>query len=71
MWLATLDTAHFTFAALGVTEIAAMAALRTGWEAHVARLGLHYAPSWSALADDVALVYIPADGCVRDGEVIR
>lgn len=74
MILATLDTAHFTFTALGEDVAAATAALEAGWKAHAdqyRRPGTSL-PSFKAITEwhDLRFDEIAVGGCLRDGSVI-
>jgi hypothetical protein len=69
MIVATLDTRHFSFVALGETERDALIAIRRGWNAH-RKLTRGHAGPWSEFADSVRFIEIAPGQCSRDGEPI-
>lgn len=65
MWVAELETAHFSFRAFGETEGKAIAALRAGWRAHQRDYPL--ADAIPTYADEIHTYEIRPDVCLRDG----
>ena len=71
LYIATMDTPHFTFTAAGSTEKSAMMALVDGYDRHLKQNGVKpisvedYAASYSA---DV--VFMKPGICYKDGEPI-
>lgn len=72
MFIATLDTAHFEFVALGNTFEQATQALREGWLEHGNQYeGVDRGYIERAIADgDVRVLRIGPGECARDGSVI-
>lgn len=65
MFLATLDTGNFRFAALGSTEEEARGIIGTAWEHHAEQSGAFL--TWDQLADDVNVETIRLGEANRDG----
>lgn len=71
MILATLDTSHFTFTALGQDAADAMAALEAGWKAHARQYARAGSPLLSfKTITETHEIKITVGGCLRDGSVI-
>ena len=74
MILATLDTSHFTFTALGQDAAGAAAAIEAGWKAHARQYGRAGSPllSFKAITEthEIRFDKITVGGCLRDGSVI-
>ena len=67
MVLATFATRHFTFRGAGSSREQALAALRVGWEAHVASTG---ADPDLLEPDDVSFLVLEPTMCYRDETLI-
>jgi hypothetical protein len=68
MYVATLDTPHFAFLAVGATPAAALEGLRQGWRRHRRATG---AGPWADWHDSARVVGpIEPGQCARDGEVM-
>jgi hypothetical protein len=65
LWIATLDTRHFTFTACGVTEAKAREAMEAGWKLHAAEYGDSVAP-FSDFEDGVNCLQVQVGKCYRD-----
>lgn len=67
LYVAMVDTSHFTFVALGDSEASAKAAMMRGWEAHCKT---HEADPEHIQHDDIAVVALALGECLRDGDSI-
>lgn len=65
MYLATMETRHFSFKAGGATESHARATIRAAWVAHCQE----YPATMTAdeAMDDVTVTYLPIGTALRDG----
>ena len=63
MYLATLDTRHFSFVALDTTEEETLAQMQQAWIIHQEQTGATY--EWEEIKEDVSLTFI------RQGDVLR
>jgi len=69
VYLAQLETEHFTFEACGKTEFEARAVLERAWERHAAQTGAQ--PEYVRLhMEDVGVTRLEPGQCLRDGERI-
>lgn len=66
MYLATLETSHFSFAALGATADAAINALCLAWGRHQQQTGT--AAPWIEFAEDVQILPMQIGTAYRDGQ---
>lgn len=69
MFIAELDTGHFSFTSLGETRAQALDAMHKGWDAHVKQAPASergHMFKWDELAEDVNVAEIPVGGCLRD-----
>lgn len=68
VYLASLDTRHFSFRAIGSTEAKALKALQRGWKRHMVQ---HKGNTpFAEFADDVEMSAIKLGECYRDREQI-
>ena len=76
LYLATFESAHFRFQAIGDTEVAANVALMTGLAEHAVQYKiptdwyLDGRSSTEFFAEDVYTVVVSLGGCLRDGQAI-
>jgi len=68
MWIAELDTRHYTFHAAGETRADAEKAMASTWRKHIRGCPDGY--RWKELADDVNYFEIAAGQGLRDYEPI-
>ena len=68
MWIATLETRHFSFMAAGNTEEHVRDVLRLAWKKHARETGATYTAD--EMIDDARIQRIEAGSCLRDGEQI-
>jgi hypothetical protein len=68
MFLASLETSHFSFNALDTTEKKAIAALKRGLKIHCNQYNVYAEEMWATYKDDVNVFPIELGGALRDGE---
>lgn len=68
VFVATLETRHFSFMAVGRTEAEAREAMRQGWDMH--REELEGVDPFSVFEDGVNVTELRAGQCARDGSLI-
>jgi len=66
-YIATLESAHFTFTAAAPSEAEAVADLIAGLQRHGRQ---HRLPTGWYERDDISITYIEAGGATRDGHPI-
>jgi hypothetical protein len=66
--VATLETRHWSFCALGKDEAQAREALRRGWEVHREQTS---GSPWEYFSDGVVCVELEPGQCTRDGDILR
>jgi|TARA_Y100000296_G_C5164734_1_gene253911 hypothetical protein len=69
MFIATLETRHFSFIAAGDTEEQAIAALRAGWEEHARQTDATFTAD--QMVSDARINEVSSGQCLRDGEPLR
>ncbi|MHB8226251.1 hypothetical protein [Acidithiobacillus sp.] len=69
IFVASLETAHFSFLATGATEDMAKSALTNGLKKHAAQYGIQK-NWWHECQDDIHVSECPAGGCLRDGDLL-
>jgi hypothetical protein len=67
LYIATLDTRHWSFMSSGETEQEAREALEAGWAKHAKQCGPHLVDGFGEYADSVRVDQISAGQCLRDG----
>jgi hypothetical protein len=67
MIIATLDTRHYSFVALGEDEAEAIGTLREGWKKHKKATD---AGPWEDFSDGVVCVDLEPGQCARDGSLL-
>lgn len=72
VYVATLDTRHYTFTAVANTEADAISAMKRGWEKHTAQWGGQDDPgaAWERWEDGVRVTKLLLGECARDGTVL-
>jgi hypothetical protein len=70
VWIAELDTSHYSFVAVGTTPGAAEASLWMGVRKHCKQTGLPWLHMRDSYDDAVNTYEVPFGGCARDGSVL-
>lgn len=71
LWLATFNSGHFDFTALGETRADVIEALRSGWEAHSRVYDADPALLEEAIRDgEVDYTLVAVGDCLRDGALL-
>lgn len=69
MFIASIDTRHFNFTALDVTETQAKKTLMKGWAIHCEQYP--EADPEHVTMDDISITQLFVGQCTRDGEVLK